>query len=98
VTGLKRLFSVAKISHIKSCSKPLGSTATAMNANAAATGGSWALPSKWPRLRFGLLIAVIWQTTFSHRRSWLLQKPGERDPERLCDGVLMEFRRPPPQA
>ena len=27
-----------------------------------------------------------------------LARAGERDPERLCDGVLMEFRRPPPQA
>jgi hypothetical protein len=27
-----------------------------------------------------------------------LAKAGERDPERLCDGVLMEFRQPPPQA
>jgi len=27
-----------------------------------------------------------------------LSKAGERDPERLCDGVLMEFRQPPPQA
>jgi hypothetical protein len=27
-----------------------------------------------------------------------LAKAGERDPERLCDGVLREFRRPPPQA
>jgi hypothetical protein len=27
-----------------------------------------------------------------------LAKAGERDPERLCDGVLIEFRRPPPQA
>jgi hypothetical protein len=26
-----------------------------------------------------------------------LAKAGERDPERLCDGVLTEFRRPPPQ-
>jgi hypothetical protein len=27
-----------------------------------------------------------------------LAKTGERDPERLCDGVLLELRRPPPQA
>ena len=27
-----------------------------------------------------------------------LAKAGERDPERLCDGVLMHFRQPPPQA
>jgi hypothetical protein len=27
-----------------------------------------------------------------------LAKAGERDPERLCDGVLMDFRQPPPQA
>ena len=27
-----------------------------------------------------------------------LARAGERDPERLCDGVLIEFRRPPPQA
>jgi hypothetical protein len=26
-----------------------------------------------------------------------LAKAGECDPERLCDGVLLEFRRPPPQ-
>jgi hypothetical protein len=26
-----------------------------------------------------------------------LAKAGERDPERLCDGVLLELRRPPPQ-
>jgi hypothetical protein len=26
-----------------------------------------------------------------------LAKAGKRDPERLCDGVLLEFRRPPPQ-
>jgi hypothetical protein len=25
-----------------------------------------------------------------------LAKAGERDPERLCDGVLLEFRRPSP--
>jgi hypothetical protein len=24
-------------------------------------------------------------------------KAGERDPERLCEGVLLEFRAPPPQ-
>ena len=27
-----------------------------------------------------------------------LARAGERDPERLCDGVLMQFRQPPPQA
>ena len=27
-----------------------------------------------------------------------LAEAGERDPERLCDGVLMQFREPPPQA
>jgi hypothetical protein len=27
-----------------------------------------------------------------------LAKAGERDPERLCDGVLMHFHQPPPQA
>ncbi len=27
-----------------------------------------------------------------------LAETGERDPERLCDGVLMQFRQPPPQA
>jgi hypothetical protein len=26
-----------------------------------------------------------------------LAKAGERDPERLCEGVLHEFRAPPPQ-
>jgi len=26
-----------------------------------------------------------------------LAKGGERDPERLCEGVLEEFRAPPPQ-
>jgi hypothetical protein len=26
-----------------------------------------------------------------------LAKAGERDPARLCDGVLLELRRPPPQ-
>jgi hypothetical protein len=26
-----------------------------------------------------------------------LAKAGERDPERLCDGVLLEFRAAPPQ-
>jgi hypothetical protein len=26
-----------------------------------------------------------------------LAKAGERDPERLCEGVLKEFRGPPPQ-
>jgi hypothetical protein len=26
-----------------------------------------------------------------------LAKAGERDPERLCEGVLKEFRAPPPQ-
>jgi hypothetical protein len=26
-----------------------------------------------------------------------LAKAGERDPERLCDGVMKEFRRPPPR-
>jgi hypothetical protein len=26
-----------------------------------------------------------------------LAKAGERDPERLCDGVLVEFRTPPPR-
>ena len=25
-----------------------------------------------------------------------LAKAGEHDPERLCDGVMREFRRPPP--
>jgi hypothetical protein len=32
------------------------------------------------------------------RRIMELAKAGERDPERLCEGVLMEFRQPPPQA
>ena len=27
-----------------------------------------------------------------------LAKAGERDPERLCDRVFMEFRQPPPKA
>ena len=27
-----------------------------------------------------------------------LAQAGERDPERLCDGVLLHFRQPPPQA
>ena len=27
-----------------------------------------------------------------------LAKAGERDPERLCEGVLHEFRAPPPQS
>jgi hypothetical protein len=27
-----------------------------------------------------------------------LAETGERDPERLCDRVLMQFRQPPPQA
>jgi hypothetical protein len=26
-----------------------------------------------------------------------LAEAGERSPERLCDGVLMQFRQPPPQ-
>ena len=31
------------------------------------------------------------------RRIVDLAKAGERDPERLCEGVLHEFRGPPPQ-
>ena len=31
------------------------------------------------------------------RRIMDLAKAGERDPERLCEGVLHEFRAPPPQ-
>ena len=31
------------------------------------------------------------------RRIMDLAKAGERDPERLCEGVLHEFRGPPPQ-
>jgi len=31
------------------------------------------------------------------RRIMDLAKAGERDPERLCEGVLLEFRAPPPQ-
>ena len=27
-----------------------------------------------------------------------LAKAGERDPERMCEGVLLQFRAPPPQA
>jgi len=27
-----------------------------------------------------------------------LARAGERDPERLCDAVLMHFQQPPPQA
>jgi hypothetical protein len=27
-----------------------------------------------------------------------LAKAGERDPERMCEGVLLQFRAPPPRA
>jgi hypothetical protein len=32
------------------------------------------------------------------RKVMELAKAGERDPERLCEGVLMHFQQPPPKA